>query len=278
MGNLIICTGRYAQTPYYVSSVCMNVYSIEELCYLFSLNPFMITPEIMDRNLVEWIDKELGLKDLSDRLSVLFRRGSRVSDFVNIILNYVNYCDAEELEVIKQTLSDSSTLNEYERRKRQGDYLIGCGMYEAAISEYESLLSSLPDVESEIKPNILHNMGYAYAGLFMFDIAAKYFKRAYDMNKASDSGLQYLAALRMYMPDEKYLAVISEKPEFHELSLQLETQSVKAMGDFEASEENIMLSALNAYKDEGNISSYYEEIDKLIMKMKENYSDMVLER
>ena len=44
-----------------------------------------------------------------------------------------------------------------------------------------------------------------------------------------------------------------------------------ARGQFEATRENRMLSALKIYRDEGNTGSYYEEIDKIIARLKDDY-------
>ena len=49
----------------------------------------------------------------------------------------------------------------------------------------------------------------------------------------------------------------------------------KAKGEFEASQDNRMLSALKIYKDEGNVASYYEEIDKIISGKKDAYRELV---
>lgn len=271
----MICTGRYAETPYYVNSVCMNVYCVEELCYLFALNPFIITNDFMDESLISWLRNECDLPKLADSLNALLKKGCTLSEFINTFLNYVNYCDPEERQIIDETIRSNSGLTEFERRKHQADYLLRNFMYEAAVEEYEALLEVLPDVESGLKPIIFHNMGYAYANLFMFDIASKYFKRSYDMTGLADTGIMYLASLRMYMSDEKYLAFIANNSSYHDASLALESKMNKAMGNFEASRENTMLSALKIYKDEGNVASYYDQIDKVILRLKDEYLKMV---
>lgn len=277
MGELIVCTGKYAKTPYFVSAVCMNVYCIEELCYLFALNPFVITQDIMDMSLVNWIEEECELGELAVSLKELFRKGSQVGEFVNIIMNYVNYCEPEEISIIEETLESNSGLSEFERKKHQGDYLLRNEKYELAIEEYEALLSVLPEMERELRGLIYHNIGYAYANMLMFDIASKYFKRAYDISSRIESLMQYLSSLRMYMSEEKYLSLVTQNEEYRGASLKLESYLKKAADEFETSEENRMLSALSILKDEGKISTYYDEIDKVILSLKEDYLRMVLD-
>lgn len=277
MTNIRIVTGEYASVPYYLNSVCMNVYCAEELCYLLALNPFLITQDLMNQDLVNWFERECKLSDLAGELRLLFNRGSQLIDFVNTIMNYVGFCDEVELKLIDDTLRNNAGLTDYERKKQQADYLLKNGRYEAAIEEYESLLGVLPDVESKLKPLVYNNIGFSYARLFMFEVAAKYYKRGYDMTHLMDMAVQYLAALRMAFSEDKYLRYISEHPEYHDASLELEKKVNRLIEDFEGSRESIMLNALDIYKDEGNVASYYDEIDKVIYEMKQDYLKQVLD-
>lgn len=275
MGRILLCTGKYAKNPYYVESVCVNVYCVEELCYLFASNPFLIDRDIMDKKLAEWLDKECGLKELSHQLLNLFHRGSQPGIFVSVILDYVNYCTPEEKKKIEDVLLNNAGLSDYERQKKQADFLLKNHKPRMAVEEYDNLLRQLPETESALKPPVCHNMGVAYASVFQFEMAARYFKKAYDMTGKEESGIQYLAALRLHLQENEYIAFIAEHGEYHNLSLRLEKRLEAAKGQFEASQENRMLTTLKICKDEGNVASYYEEIDKILLKKKEEYRQLV---
>lgn len=277
VGRVLVCTGKYAQEPYFFSSVCVNVYCVEELCFLFANNPFMINTDVMDKGLIRWLEVQCDLEDLAKQLSASMKKGIQAGEFVDIIINYVNYCTEEEKATMDVILKDNAGLNEFERRKKQADYLMQNERYQMALNEYENLCQVLPDTESALRPLIYHNMGYAYASLFMFDVAAKYYKKAYEMTGDHDSGMQYLASLRVYLSEEEYISYIADHPEHHTLSMMLEKKINAAKGKFEASRENRMLSALKIYKEEGNAASYYEEMDKIIYRLKEEYLQMVME-
>ena len=146
--------------------------------------------------------------------------------------------------------------------------------YQLALEEYDRLARELPETESALKPSIYHNMGTAYAGFFMFDMAARYFKKAYDMTGDMQQGVSFLAAKRLSLHEDAYISFIAEHSEYHELSMMVERKLTDAKGRFEASQENRMLSALKIYKDEGNVSSYYEEIDKIISELKSGYRQL----
>ncbi len=275
MGRVLLCTGKYAKKPYCFENVCVNVYCVEELCFLFAGNPFMIDQSIMREELAQWLDNECGLTDLSHQLLNILGKGSQPGIFVNTIMSYVNYCTDMEIKKIDQVLQGNVGLNDFERQKKQADFLLKNRRYMLAIEEYDTLLRRLPDTESALKPVIYHNMGAAYAGLFMFELAARYFKKGYDMTKNEESGIEFLAAQRMYLSEEAYIAFIGEHGEYYNLSMQVEKRLTAAREEFEASEENRMLTALKIYKDEGNAASYYEEIDKIIAKKKDEYREFV---
>ena len=271
MGKILLCTGKYADEPYYFENVCVNVYSVEEVCYLLSANPFMINAEIMDPKLAQWFDYGCGLKDLSHQLLNLLNKACQPGLFVDTILDYVNYNTQKDRKRIQEVLKGSIGLSEFERQKKQGDYLVENGRYRMAVAEYDKLLLELPEAETEIRAGVYHNMGVAYSRLFQYESAAKFFKKAYEMSDKEESGLQYLAAVRSQLSEGEYISFIAENGQYYELSLKVEKLFEAARGEFEASEENRMLSALRFYKEEGNTASYYRDMDKMIARLKEIY-------
>ena len=275
MGKVLLCTGNYASKPYRFERICVNVYCIEELCYLLSANPFVIDAGIMDRRLAEWIDTECGLTELGHQLLNLLHKGIQPGIFVDTILDYVNYNTEAERERIQEALTGSAGLTDCERAKKQGDYLVNNKKYQLAITEYDKLLLQLPEAETELRASIYHNMGVAYGNLFLFESAARYFKRAYELSGIEESGIHYLIAQRKQMSDGEYITFLAENAKYYELSLKVERLIQENNGQFEATRENRMLSALKIYKDEGNAASYYEEIDRIISRLKEAYRESV---
>lgn len=275
MGNTLLCTGKYAQTPYRFENICVNIYSVEELCYLLSANPFMIDAGIMDRKLAEWIDTQCGLTELGHQLLNLLQKGIQPGIFVDAILDYVNYNTKEERERIQEALQGSAGLTELERSKKQGDYLTETGRYQLAITEYERILTELPEAEKELRASVYHNLGVAYGNLFQFESAARYFKRAYELSDREESGIHYLLAQRKQLTEGAYITFLAENARYYELSLKVEKMLREATDGFEATRESRMLSALKIYKDEGNTASYYEEMDRIITRLKEHYRESV---
>lgn len=275
MGRVLLCVGNYAKTPYRLNKICMNVWCVEELCYLFLTNPFMIDKEIVDKKLADWIDEECGLTELSHRLYTLFHKGNSVSIFVSTILEYVNYCTKEEQKQIIEVLQNNTGLSEFEKKKKQADYLVTNRKYHMAIVDYSLLLDELPEAESEMRPKLLHNRGIAYAGLFLFEKAAENLQQAYELTKSAESGMQFLYAKRQSLNENEYIGFIAEHPEYHKLSLMVEKQMKEVSEQFDMTDENRMLFALRVYKDEGKVTAYYDEIEAITAKLKADYRDYV---
>lgn len=275
MGRAILCIGRYATTPYRFEKICMNVWCVEEVCYLFLNNPFMIDNDVMDKRLAEWVDRECGLAELSHQLFTLLHKGNSVSVFVNTILEYTGYCSIEEQQEVSSVLRDNAGLSEYEKKKRQADYLVENKKPRMALEEYRKLLFLLPVTETELRPWVHHNMGAAYTALFSFEKAAGHFKEAFRLSGAAKSGIEYLSAMRQYMSEADYIEYIAQNPQLHDLSLQVEKLLQEAEGQFEATDENRKVTALEIYKEEGNVTAYYEEIEKICAQLKEEYRSLV---
>ena len=68
MGSLILCHKKKARHPYEISRVHMHIYTMEELCYYFCNNLYLIDYTITNRQLCDWLDDELGLSALADEL------------------------------------------------------------------------------------------------------------------------------------------------------------------------------------------------------------------
>ena len=65
MGELLLCNEPIAAMPYYMESIGMNIYSIEELCYYISTNTFLLDKDFMYEELCSWFEKEAHLQMLA---------------------------------------------------------------------------------------------------------------------------------------------------------------------------------------------------------------------
>lgn len=196
MGELLLCSHDLAFVPYYIDSIGLNIYSLEELCYYLVENTDLIEPSLMDADLVEWIRLELKLPALAGRLEKQKEENKSLLEFVLTLISGCNYCTGEETERIKAILTDFENKSEAECKKIRADRLLQKKRYHAAILEYKRLLA-FPEVTGALAGDICHNMGTAYAGLFSFKEAADCYERAYEMNQNPHSFQQKKIALQL---------------------------------------------------------------------------------
>lgn len=279
MSRIILGTGSYANVPYHMEKFYVNLYSAEELCYLLVEKAELLDRDVMQRELVAWLDEECGLDRLAHTLYALMNQNGSAAAFVGTILEYVNLYPAEVVAQTEQTIRDNEGLNPDRRGKAKADYMLQNGKYYTALAQYHSLLAQLSDTDTALRAGIMHNMGVACAQLFLFGRAAEYFMQAYETDAAQESLELYLTSLRMQYGDRDYIAYIADHPEYHDASLRVERQMERAYGQFEGTDENRMLFTLQVLKEEGNgtagvSAEYYQEIEKLTAGLKETYRSM----
>ena len=280
MSRIILGTGRYAEKPYYMDKFYVNLYSVEELYYLIVDKAELLDQDVMLPELVKWLDEQCGLNQLAHTLYTLLNQKASAAAFAGTILEYVNLYPEDVIARTGEIIRSNEGLNPCERKKAKADYLLQNRKYHAAIEQYHILLAQIPETDRLLRAKILHNIGAAYAGMFMFRQASDFFLQSHETDQNKESLLSYLAALRMSCQEKDYIAFISEHPEYHDASLKVERQIEQASGQFEGTDENRMLFTLQVFKEEGNSNlgstvHYYNEIEKLTADLKEQYRDYV---
>ena len=276
MSHMILGTGRYARKPYYLERFYVNLYSVEELCFLLVDKAEMLDQEIMQRDMVRWLDEECDVSDLAHALYALLNQKGSTAAYVGTILEYVSLYPSEVIARTEEIVRNGEGLSPHERHKAKADYLLKEKRYFAAMEVYQGLLAMLPDTESLLQAKILHNMGVACAGMFMFEQAAEWFMKSYEIDGRQESQMMYLASRRMNRSDKEYIDYIAEHPEYHDASLKVERLMERADGTFDGAVENRMLVTLQVFKEEGNgmfgnTAPYYNEIERLAAGLKEKY-------
>ena len=189
--------GKVATTPYYFEKVYVNIYTMEELCYVLYENAFLIDKDILDKKLVEWIDLECGLTDLARNLFMLVNNNALPGAFVGTILEYVGYYNADEIEKVESILRMNVSMNVFEKWKAKADFLYENHHYYLALKEYEHVLSGIDEEETELRSRIYNNMGVTCMALCLYDSAVSYFKKAYEINNDEKAFKHLLTAERL---------------------------------------------------------------------------------
>lgn len=276
-----LCVGAYASQPYCFEGLNLKVYCAEELCYALKENAFLLDTDIMSDRLVDWLARECGLSELAGELHTLVHRKGSLSAFVGRILEYTGFYHREEVLKVEQTLKKGAGLNVLEKRKLRIDYLTEQKKYLAAVAEYDALLSTWEETlgqnqasGAELKASILHNRGTALAGLMRYSQAADSFRRAYETDRNLETLQCFLAAKRMELSDNEYVAYAASIPECAETVLALEKQIEQLNGQWEQEADYLRLLERGKLREEDE-RAYLEENERVLSAMKEGYRSMV---
>ena len=278
MGRVILCVGNYAETPYYMESGDVRIYCLEELCFFLRENALLLDQDVMKPELGEWLKQECGLTELALELKRYRKEKKTLNEFVHLIMKSANYCTEQEWKELDRLLEESKNWNSNERVKGRTDYHFQNGKYFYSLRAYESLYREIREQDPDLAAKLLHNLGSVYARLYLFEIAASYYKRAYELGGEEQSLTAYLAANRMFLPEQKYIDLVAEYKECQQDVLQLEKKFERLRNEFEETEYKKQLDALIDFKNAGNMSAYYNKLEELVQNRIADYRESALER
>jgi tetratricopeptide (TPR) repeat protein len=180
---------------------------MEELCYYIAKNTYLLDASFMNEELCTWVEKEMGLHRLAEQLRDVVREQGLLSDFVLAILESTAYTTMKEMQEIVLLLRQMEQKSDFECCKIRADQLMERRKYLAAIYEYKRLLDSEEAKEESalIRGNIHHNLGTAYARLFLFDEAAECYDRAYRLNESGESLRECMHCYLCLGDEERFL-------------------------------------------------------------------------
>jgi len=277
MGKVILCVGRYAEIPYYLESGGVRIYSVEELCYFLRENALLLDAEIMKPELAEWLKSECELPELAKEMKRYLKEKKTLNEYVGLIMNSIHYCTEAEWKEMDRLLTESRDWNSDERIKGRTDYHFHKGKYLYALLGYENLYHEIKEKDSELSAKILHNLGTVYAKLFLFEVAASYYKQAYDQGAGESSYFSYLAANRMYMTEPEYVDFAARQEGRHADLLTLEKRVEAFQAEYTSSDMKKQLDELAEWKNSQKMAEYYHRMEQMVADGKEAYRNNALE-
>lgn len=212
MSGYYLCRTARARHPYYIESIDINIYSIEELCYYLSENVYLIDETIINQKLCDWLGEELGLVRLQKILTRLLERGEESVNFVIPIFQECGYLKEPQLRYFKEQLQDIQIEPRDMRRKMKADYLTGYGMYISAIEECRKILDNRGPGRLGIHfyASVWESMAAAYGKMFRFEEAAGCLWESYLCLRSKKVYEKYLRLLPLFLSEKEYQKRLGE--------------------------------------------------------------------
>lgn len=268
MGGMILCRTRRSENPLYLNELGIEIYSLEELCYYIYHNIYIITDDFMNETLLDFIRNGTNEPALADKLGELRASKAGLAEMVVTVLKYVDYYNVGEIEQIKDILNTLSTQNIYERMKSRADSFLKNRCYYSAIRNYDRIIkgSRDPELPGLFYAKVYHNMGTAYAKMFLYRQAAEFFKEAYKIGQHEESKSCFLAAERLAKGED----VIEDMGDSGE-ACAVRKKIEGFMDHARYSDEYRQLQNIDSLKESGQVSEYYQAIQDCMELWKKQY-------
>lgn len=199
MSELWICREQTADRPFRLELADVEIRNLEELSYYLCNSMEWLDETVMEEPLFAWLAGELKLPRLAEALSQQRKQGRSAFWCAWFLLKEAGMYSDEELEKFLALSRLMEGKDEYQRQKLKADHLLANGRCGASILEYRKLLELQEFTARDpiFKGDVHHNMGVAYARLFLFAEAAECFGQAYQQNQDSRSYEARREALEM---------------------------------------------------------------------------------
>ncbi|WP_167954996.1 hypothetical protein [Anaerosporobacter faecicola] len=278
MGKLIFCTGRLADKPYVFPFTKTQVYSMDELNYYIYNNIYLITEDTFQYSLCDWIETELELPEIAQKIRGLLNHRNSLKDIVVSILCCADYYTEKEIRELIHIMEQIERMPLIMKRKIKADNYLKYGQYGNAVVEYESIVEAEESaIFSQVEyGDIYHNLAIAKAKTVSASEATKYYLLAYRRNQRQESLNQYLYTLILSKNTKEYENACEEFSVTKEQQEQLEedvfTKELAALDI----EEYAKIDALTEWKKQGKVAQYYRELKQMIRDYKEIYRKGIL--
>ncbi len=279
MSKYILCQVKRAKLPYYIENISTNIYSIEELCFYFYHNIYLLDETIINEELCFWIRDELGLRKLAQRMYSLLDDPTKVGDFILLVFKEINYLSMDEFRKLNQQIQKLAEEPLLLRQKLKGDYLMGHGKIVNAIKVYQKVLhDKLEEKQGEddhlgtqFIGGIYHNMGCAYARLFQMEEAVNCFVKAYSCMRTFVSIKNYLYAVYMDKGIAAFANVAADLNVDDERTFEILGEIEQAANEVLETPEGQKYAKAMECKAAGNLEEYHHIMDQIIADLNKEY-------
>lgn len=268
MGMMILCRGREAKSPLVIEQAGVRIYTAEELCYYLYNNIYLIGNDFISDELIRFLKEETGDTVLAGRLEYLKKNHAGLAEMIVTILKSIDYYSIGEIEEIREILNTLNNQNVYERLKSRGDSYLFNKYFYHAIECYQQILEEYKgnDLPGAFLSGVYHNMGVAFARMYLYGEAAESFKEAYKIGQREETKKCYMAALWFA---NRNAGPINDDTTEEEYVLRREIETL--MDNAAYQEEYKQLDAMDSLRKSGKMSEYHQALDDMTMKWKKDY-------
>lgn len=260
--GLLLCT-KDAKHPLYYEKLDIDIWSIQELCYVIYHYPVMIPEDFVDKKLINWIRDELALGIFAARLEQLLASGEPQENLLTTILLEGNYYTGGEVSHYKSELKRLRSIEYPAFAELLGDTFFQMGRFGKAVKAYQDAM------EDRDNAAVAEKLATAYVRVMQFEQAAALYEGLYQKTGA-DRVLQKLYYISRLEPSIDVFHRYKDKTEEDQLSA-WEQAFEEVRGQVEASDR---VKRINEMFEE-DPKACREQAARLIKMWKREYREKV---
>ena len=89
MGELLLCNQSIAAMPYFIEDLSLNIYSLEELCYVIEHYVYLVDDDFFDEDMMLWIESEIRETELAEQLRQFKKSEDSITKLVEQIFRQI---------------------------------------------------------------------------------------------------------------------------------------------------------------------------------------------
>lgn len=179
--SLLLCRQEHVKRPFYVESLGIHLYSIQELAYVIYHYPLLSLDDFINEGFLEFMRDELNQGFLALKIERWLKSSEDPDEVLSMILQESDYFTPAEMNRYRQQLAAIRKKHPAEYKKLKADELFSVRQYGRASRLYTELLEYPADsyVNEVFTARIWNNMGSCYARMFRMDKAMEAYARSY---------------------------------------------------------------------------------------------------
>lgn len=282
MGKIILCKNQQAIIPYMFVNTKVEVYSYEELCFYIYNNVALLYQEQFQGRFVQWLQTELGMEELANKLQAKMSEGVSLNDILVTILSAGNYYEPAEIRQFmdKQELVD--LLPPEEKIKLKADSFLMYKRFLKAISLYDDILRQEEEIKDQrLIGDVYHNKGVALAKNMELSKAKLCFLEAFNRNHKKPSLEAFVMLRLMEEPSndqgheivwKEAAAFGMEEADYNRLIMLVDD----AMDDSTNTAVYTRYNKALYNKEHGDYEAFNQRVDMLLNQWKEEFREQVV--
>lgn len=277
MGRVILCETIPAANSYIFPNTKIEVFSYEELCFYIYNNIALISQEYIGVPMFSWIETELKLPELAEKLRVAKEKETTdLTDLLTTILTFKEYYTIPEIKEFILQIERMKGLTPPQYRKMQADGFLRYHKYLKAAAIYDEILEQYPDIHNEkLLGAIYHNRAVAMANNFELKDAMESYLKAYELTKNRSSLYEYLL-LMATMRERSDIEVLAKYYDVEDMIQPIYDAIQDAEADVTGSPIYHRMEKAMFHYEKNNLTDFNKRMDTVIERLKSEFREQTV--